>query len=194
MDVKTVGLYMENNQGFSLIEVLVTMVLIAIGVLGMVTLQNKSIQFTQDAANRNAAVNLANELVEIMRSHRDDFYKNKPPIYHFNTELKQDSDIYNSDGSIKFSSDNCPAQKVSKNLQEQASCWLKLAEENLPGNVYSYVKYGLRVCPSFKTGECAGNNYKGSSLELNISWYAKSGECIDSSDETKCTYTVRVEL
>jgi len=36
------------SDGFSLIEVLVTLVLITIGVLGMVALQGKSIAFTQD--------------------------------------------------------------------------------------------------------------------------------------------------
>ena len=35
---------MASHQGFSLIEVLVTMVLISVGVLGMLAMQSKSIQ------------------------------------------------------------------------------------------------------------------------------------------------------
>ena len=51
----------KNSQGFSLIEVLVTIVLTTVGILGMVALQSKSIQYTQDAVNRNTAIALTNE-------------------------------------------------------------------------------------------------------------------------------------
>ena len=51
-----------------MIEVLVTLVLISIGVLGMVALQARTIQYTQDAVQRNTAAMLANDLVELMRA------------------------------------------------------------------------------------------------------------------------------
>ena len=57
---------MRNSRGFSLIEVLVTIVLTTVGILGMVALQSRSIQYTQDSDNRNAAVTLANDLIEMV--------------------------------------------------------------------------------------------------------------------------------
>ena len=44
--------------GFSMIEVLVTILLICIGVLGLVALQGRTITYTQDSALRNAAAML----------------------------------------------------------------------------------------------------------------------------------------
>ena len=43
--------------GFSMIEVLVTLIIVTTGVLGMVAMQGRSIQFTQDSAQRSTASN-----------------------------------------------------------------------------------------------------------------------------------------
>ncbi|KUJ92033.1 MAG: type 4 fimbrial biogenesis protein PilV, partial [Pseudomonas sp. 63_8] len=45
----------HDSRGFSMIEVLVTVLLICIGVLGLVALQGRTIAYTQDSAYRNAA-------------------------------------------------------------------------------------------------------------------------------------------
>lgn len=188
------GLNMEGSRGFSLIEVLVTLVLISIGILGMMTLQSKSIQFTQDSANRNFAITLADDLIEIMRSHRDDFYNNKPPLSYLHTELKNVTAIYNSDGTLKFNSDSCPSTRIPQSLLEQASCWLQIVENNLPGTTDENIKNKIKICPGFKIGKCAGSSYKGSSLTLQLAWDAKQGECFGGEDETICTYITRIEL
>ncbi|MDK8263869.1 type IV pilus modification protein PilV [Pseudomonas oryzihabitans] len=57
--------------GFSMIEVLVSLVIICIGVLGMVALQTRSVALSQDSVQRSNAMVLANELLELMRSNRD---------------------------------------------------------------------------------------------------------------------------
>ena len=59
---------MTTTKGFSLIEVLMALLLTTVGVLGMVALQGRSIQYTQDAVQRNTAVELANDLIEIVRA------------------------------------------------------------------------------------------------------------------------------
>ena len=51
----------KRDQGFSLIEVLVALLLTTVGVLGMVALQGRSVQYTQDSVQRNVAVDLASE-------------------------------------------------------------------------------------------------------------------------------------
>ncbi|WP_255406862.1 type IV pilus modification protein PilV [Rhodoferax sp. OV413] len=52
--------------GFALIEVLVSLLLFSIGVLGMVAMQAKASSYAIDAENRSRAARLANELVATM--------------------------------------------------------------------------------------------------------------------------------
>lgn len=193
---------MKKNQGFSLIEVLVTIVLTTVGILGMVALQGKSIQYSQDSINRNTAVTLTKDLIEIMRSHRDDLFVHTPPSSYTYTQLKSVTDIYNADGALTLSAENCPSTGVANSLQEGGDCWLKLVEETLP-DAKSLVAGSFRVCPSFELTDsdyinsvpkCAGSSYKGSSLAIQLAWRSKEDVCGEDSDSDICTITTRVEL
>mgnify|MGYP001252675418 CR=1 FL=1 len=189
---------MKNSRGFSLIEVLVTIVLTTVGILGMVALQSRSIQYTQDSVNRNAAVTLTNDLIEIMRSNRDDLFVNKPPIEYSYTVLEATTDIYDADGSFKLNSANCPATGLANTLQEQGDCWLKQVEETLP-DANTLLAGSFKVCPSYKLDAngapvCAGASYKGSTLAIQLAWRSKKSVCGKNSDSDICTYTTRVEL
>lgn len=56
--------------GFSMIEVLVAMVILAIGLLGFALLQTMNLRFTQSANYRTQATNLAYDLLDQMRANR----------------------------------------------------------------------------------------------------------------------------
>ncbi|WMJ68604.1 type IV pilus modification protein PilV [Stenotrophomonas sp. 24(2023)] len=56
--------------GFSLIEVMVAVLVLAFGLLGFALLQTMSVRFVQSANYRTQATNLANDLVELMRAQR----------------------------------------------------------------------------------------------------------------------------
>lgn len=58
------------SRGFSLIEVLVTLVVLAVGLLGVAMMQMTSMRFTQSANQRTIATNLAYELIDLARSNR----------------------------------------------------------------------------------------------------------------------------
>lgn len=191
----------KNSQGFSLIEVLVTIVLTTVGILGMVALQSRSIQYTQDSVNRNAAVTLANDLIEIMRSNRDDLFVNKPPLEYSYTELLSATTIYNADGSLKLSAAKCPATGLANTLEEQGGCWLKQVQETLPDA--TALVGSFKVCPSFELTasafadsepKCAGANYTGSTLAIQMAWRSKEAICGKDSNSNVCTFTTRVEL
>lgn len=56
--------------GFSMIEVLVAMLILAFGLLGFALLQTMSLRFTQSANYRTEAVNLGYDILDQMRSNR----------------------------------------------------------------------------------------------------------------------------
>ncbi len=56
------------NRGFSLIEVLIALVVLAIGLLGLATLQMTSLQFNSDAYTRSQSTVLAYDIIDRMRS------------------------------------------------------------------------------------------------------------------------------
>ena len=188
---------MKNCRGFSLIEVLVTIVLVTVGVLGMVALQAKSIQYTQDAINRNAAMTLAHELTEMMRAHRDDVLRSSPSLNNLYTGLKDSTDIYQANGRLKLNSESCPSSSLPQSLVQQAHCWLKQVEATLP-DAHSLID-SFVVCPSYKLDNsqrpvCAGSSYQGSMLAVQLAWRSKESVCGEKSDSDICTFTTRVEL
>jgi type IV pilus assembly protein PilV len=60
----------RRQSGLSLVEVLVTVVLVAVGLLGIAGLQLTSVQNTSSAAQRFQATLLAEDIVERMRANR----------------------------------------------------------------------------------------------------------------------------
>ena len=65
-DMRMVHSPSRAQRGMSLIEVLVSLVIFSIGLLGMVGLQARATQFSVDAEDRTRAALLANELVSAM--------------------------------------------------------------------------------------------------------------------------------
>lgn len=61
----------RSQSGFSLIEVLVSVVVLSFGLLGMVGLQAAALQGNRDARLQSTAVSLARELAEMMRGNKD---------------------------------------------------------------------------------------------------------------------------
>ena len=66
-----------NQQGITLLEVLVTLLIIAIGLLGMLGMQAKSLSSHKDSFDRKAAVELLSQMTERMRSNHLGFMSGK---------------------------------------------------------------------------------------------------------------------
>lgn len=61
---------MYKQQGATLIEILITVLVMSVGLLGMATLQIKALQQNNDAMLRTKAVMLSDDIVNRMRSNR----------------------------------------------------------------------------------------------------------------------------
>jgi len=58
------------QSGFTLIEVLIAILVLAFGLLGFALLQTMNVRFTKSAQERTVATNLAYEVVDLMRMQR----------------------------------------------------------------------------------------------------------------------------
>ena len=71
MSIRHMNLGMHSrNSGFSMIEVLVAVLVLAVGLLGFALLQTMNLRFTQSANYRTEATNLAYDLLDQMRANR----------------------------------------------------------------------------------------------------------------------------
>lgn len=163
-------------KGFSLIEVLVTLVLITIGVLGMVALQSKSIAFTQDTTQRNTAAMLAQDLLELLRAQGKVFEKKK--------------------GAAFTAVDNCTS--TPSEADKQLGCWSQEAARLLPGVDADLLKNEFQVCKAKAAKTCDAD---GTTVEIQLAWRTRNGDCLDSedannpdADKSICRYRLRSEL
>jgi len=115
----------KHNKGFSMIEILVALVILAIGLLGMATLMMNSLQTSQSAAMRSTATLATYDLAERMRSNADEDLL-KTTIY--------------STGGVKDAAGlaaGAPEDCNNKSAEELALCdrknWAKALSDTLPG-------------------------------------------------------------
>jgi len=65
------GLNSQNLNGFSLIEVLISIIVLSFGLLGMVGMQSAALQANREARLQSSAAVLARELAETIRGNKD---------------------------------------------------------------------------------------------------------------------------
>lgn len=164
------------SEGFSLIEVLVTLVLITIGILGMVALQSKSIAFTQDTTQRNTAAMLAQDALELLRAQGK-------------VSEKKAGDAFTA-------VDSCSS--TPSDADKQLGCWSQEAARLLPGVDADLLKNEYHVCKAKAANTCDAN---GTTVEIQLAWRIKNGDCLDSqdadnpnADRSICRYRLRSEL
>lgn len=170
------------ERGFSLVEVLVTMLLIAIGVLGMVGLQARAIQYTQDAVQRNTAAMLANDLVEMMRAKQHQLAAGDP--------FTVDPGFYKDAGEA-FPDEPESCLPLPDAAADQLACWaVTRAAAALPG-ADDLLQDEFYICQTDQPGLCTGS---GDAVEIQLAWRVKSGECLDAEDDTEDAAVCRYRL
>ena len=164
----------RRSSGFSMIEVLVTLVLISIGVLGMVALQARTIQYTQDAVQRNTAAMLANDLVELMRAMPEGL-----------------TDFYNATGTAFPDLPAAGCTPLPANASGQLSCWAEKTKTALPG-ANDLLTSDFYICRTNTADSCSG---AGDAIEIQLAWRVQEGACPNAGDDkTICYYRLRTQI
>lgn len=166
------------QRGFSLIEVLVTLVLLTIGMLGLVAMQGRGIQFTADSVSRNNAAMLATEIMEKVRANpdgRDDYLI---------SQLEAEGE--------------CDTPPVAANdVARQMTCWSEKVRTLMPGTAGGdadavAVRNAFYICRSLVPGTCVADD--GSTIEVQIAWRSNGETCGTGTDPFICTLRLRGEL
>lgn len=172
------------NRGFTLIEVLVTLVLLTIGMLSLVAMQGRGIQFTADSVARNNAIMLANEMMEMMRAN----------------PTARDAYLF----EVLSADDDCEDEEEVEvsDVANQVACWSEKARTLLPGTSgdgeeAQAVRNNFYTCRSKQLGTCDAG--EGSAVEVQIAWRSVGERCRDGDgagddDPFICTLRLRGEL
>lgn len=119
--IKRLMIEPRKPRGFSMIEVLVAMVILAVGILGVASLQGSSLRFTHNAQLRSQATTIAQDMVERLRTNRD-FALASNENYQVNIGATASGEI------LDCTSNNCSAIELAEFDKDQ---WLE-SIENLP--------------------------------------------------------------
>jgi len=114
------------NKGFSMIEILVALVILAIGLLGMATLMMNSLQTNQSAAMRSVATQAAYDLIERMRSNAD---KSVLENNKYEKNLQPASTI----AGTSMPPDNCANCTAEALAEHDIKIWAYRLNEAIPG-------------------------------------------------------------
>lgn len=179
------------NAGFSLIEVLVTLLLTTLGILGMVALQANGVIYTQDSIHRNAAIELSNDLAAIIRAHPGEIVEQaEPPLLSgFKSEslfFKEESGSFSP--ALPAADSTADACAAPQTAQEQRDCWATRVFAQLPGAAEHLDQ--MHVCR--KSDPASSCDNLGSTIEIQLAWAAKDGTCGAGLDY--CTYRTRIDL
>jgi type IV pilus assembly protein PilV len=174
----------RSSLGFSMIEVLITLLLVCIGVLGMVAMQGRTQQYTQDSVQRNNAAMLANDLIELIRAN-----PNGPPAF------------YKAKGTAFASAPGTGCSSTTQVPADQLACWAQKTAKVLPGVTTALLTSDFYICRSTTPGDgdATACPTTGSTVEIKLVWTVKAGECMDSSDSnnvtsTLCSYRLRTQI
>lgn len=115
---------MNKQNGFTLIEVLIALVILAVGLLGTASLTLSSLQSSQGAALRSQASALAGDLGERLRANRDFAISNDTDYL-----LAEDADATSKPSCADSNAGCSPTDQAQRDLFE----WRATLAANLPG-------------------------------------------------------------
>ena len=115
MSVKHPGLRSQHSAGFSLIEVLVSTLVLTVGILGVAAMQMMSFQTNQSAYMRSQAVYLAQDMLDRMRANPQGY---RATTVYNSVDTSVSSTIPGSPNCITVPAGCSPTQLAQQDLRE----------------------------------------------------------------------------
>lgn len=162
----------KRTEGFSVIEVLIALVVVCIGVLGMAALQGKTLRYTNEAGNRNAAAMLATDLIEMMRS-------NRGQLIDSTGKLSTDSAYFKTAGnefpttrtSTCRDANGCTPSQLA---EDQLAGWVQQVRRTLPiGDDDELLKNQYVICATRNPTAATPCSQNGSAILIQLAWLGK---------------------
>lgn len=167
---------MKKQSGISMIEVLVTLVVVVIGLIGSLNIQAQMQKSLQESYNRTQAIIIMDDI-------QDRIFGNKPsaPCYAISgflgtgsttlpgcsgvgseaTQRLATTDIAQIDDSLKGSNEINEEREFVGGLLKGKACIDLVETKNLQTYNITIVWQGLHSLPSNNTSNCGGNEYGG---------------------------------
>lgn len=119
------------QQGFSLLEVLISVIILSFGLLGMVGLQAAALQANRDARLQSSALGLARELAEMMRGNKDIalLTSGNPYLGDFSSPLTARNPSY----CLNVAPETTRCASTTAIANAQMTEWLARVDTELPG-------------------------------------------------------------
>ncbi|CAB5695000.1 Tfp pilus assembly protein PilV [Delftia tsuruhatensis] len=164
------------QSGVGLVEVLVAVLLVAVGLLGAVRVHMRSIEFTVDTERRQMASMLATELLETMRGDTAKVLNAKGlPV----DQLAGYEKVAGS--ALPAAPATCLPLPVEPS--QRLACWGERARQLVPELTAD------RITDSFTVNADASGV-----VTVTVAWPVKKGQCLDGTDNEFCAFTLRSRL
>jgi len=128
--------------GVGLIEVLVSLLILAIGILGFVALQYRAVEATSEAINRVQAMNVARDMAERIRANRDGLANYKTQIQTAANQTDYTTNCMTSACSATAMADFDVSQVVAKASALGMTMNMRTCSGNSDGRNCIYVAWG----------------------------------------------------
>lgn len=121
---------LSNQHGFSLLEVLVSIIILSFGLLGMVGLQAAALQANREARFQSSAASLARELAEMVRGNKDvGLSSNNPYLVDLTSPLAPATASYCFNVANAVAS---PCANITAVANSAMTEWLTRVDSELP--------------------------------------------------------------
>lgn len=122
----------DKNTGFSLVEVLVSIVVLSFGLLGMVGMQAASLQSNREARVQSSAVLMARELAEMIRGNKTEGIKSStanPYVGSFSSPMAATTPSY----CLNVATTTAACTDTTDIANAEITEWLTRVDAELPG-------------------------------------------------------------
>lgn len=179
---------MKKNTGFSLIEVMISALILSISFLGIMGLQISSLKGTQESFGKQQAMNFTNSFIERMRTN---------PAAVKSKDYVVDSDKFSCATAYPSCTANeCTPSEISTIDKLNIICGTQLGQEISSGGIKgasSLLNGSLRIAclPSNPAvgilKDCASGD-----IEITTSWRERASSKMQSPDERSMTIQTRI--